>query len=72
MYTTIQGDTFDQIALKTYGSDLAVRDMMAAAGTDDPELLIVWRFPYGVELPTPDLTPETSTVAALPVWRRGE
>lgn len=69
-HTTIQAETFDQIALDEYGSDLAVRDMMASAGTDNPELLTVWRFPYGVELPVPELTPETSVLESLPVWRR--
>lgn len=69
-HTTIQAETFDQIALAEYGADLAVRDMMAAAGTENPELLTVWRFPYGVELPVPELTPGTSELDAIPVWRR--
>lgn len=69
-YTTIQGDTWDQIALKVYGSELATRDIMAENGTNNPESLAVWRFPYGTELDTPPLSADTSTTEELPVWRR--
>lgn len=69
-YTTIQGDTWDQIALKVYGSDVATRDIMAENGTRDPQLLAVWRFPYGELLATPARTPDTSTLSQLPPWRR--
>lgn len=69
-YTTIQGDTWDQIALKVYGSDVATRDIMAENGARDPQLLAVWRFPYGEPLATPERTPDTSTLAQLPPWRR--
>lgn len=69
-YTTIQGDTWDQIALKVYVSDVATRDIMAENGTRDPELLTVWRFAYGEQLTVPERTPDTSTVAQLPPWRR--
>lgn len=69
-YTTIQGDTWDQIALKVYGSELATRDIMAENGTTNPECLAVWRFPYGTELDTPTLSAGTSTTEELPVWRR--
>lgn len=69
-YITIQGDTWDQIALKAYDSDVATRDIMAENGTRDPELLTVWRFAYGEQLAVPERTPDTSTVAQLPPWRR--
>lgn len=69
-YITIQGDTWDQIALKSYGSELATRDIMAANGTENPEILTVWRFPYGETLKTPELTEDTATLAQLPIWRR--
>lgn len=69
-YTTIQGDTWDQIALKVYGSDVATRDIMAENGTRDPQRLAVWRFPYGEPLTTPERTPDTSTLSQLPPWRR--
>lgn len=69
-YTTTQADTFDQIALREYGSDRSVRDMMAENGLRDPSILLIWRFVSGVMLRIPELTPSTSTVDALPVWRR--
>ena len=43
-YTTIQADTYDQIALVQIGSDLATRYLMAENVTRDPRLLTVWRF----------------------------
>lgn len=70
MYTTLQGDTWDQIALKAYGSDVATRDLMAENGTRDPELLTVWRFAFGEVLAVPERTPDTSTTATLAPWRR--
>lgn len=69
-YTTTQADTFDQIALREYGSDRSVRDMLAENGLRDPSILLVWRFVSGVVLRIPELTPSTSTIDALPVWRR--
>lgn len=69
-YTTIQGDTWDQIALKVYESDVATRDIMAENGTRDPRLLAAWRFDYGEVLDAPERTADTETVAQLPPWRR--
>lgn len=69
-YTTIQADTWDQIALMQYGSDLLTRDLMADSGTRDPRLLTVWRFDYGQVLCVPDLTPSDSAVSTLPEYRR--
>jgi hypothetical protein len=69
-YTTIQADTYDQVALVQIGSDLATRDLMAENGTRDPRLLTVWRFDYGQVLAIPDQTPSASDVASLPEYRR--
>lgn len=71
-YTTSQCDTFDQIALKEYGSELSTRDMMAVNAIRHPEYLLYWRFDAGVEITIPALTPSTSTVNELPVWRRSD
>lgn len=71
-YTTIQADTYDQIALMQYGDDLATRELMAENGTRDPELLTVWRFPYGITLAIPDRSVDASAVASLPEYRRPE
>lgn len=69
-YTTTQGDTWDQIALKVYGSELSVRDIMAENGLKNPDLLLLWRFVSGVELTTPPLSASTSVLAELPPYRR--
>lgn len=71
-YTTIQADTYDQIALGQYGNDLATREIMAENGTRDPELLTVWRFDYGKTLYIPGETPSAASVATLPEYRRPE
>lgn len=71
-YTTIQADTYDQIALTQYGDDLATRELMAENGTRDPELLTVWRFPYGMALAIPERSADASAVASLPEYRRPE
>lgn len=71
-YTTIQADTYDQIALVQYGSDLATRELMAENGTRDPELLTIWRFDYGRVLHLPEQTADASAVTSLPEYRRPE
>lgn len=69
-YLTTQGDTWDQIALKCYGSELATRDLMAANGVENPALLTVWRFEYGQRLVVPDTTTADSVISTLPEYRR--
>ena len=71
-YTTLQADTYDQIALVQYGSDLATQDMMAENGTRNPELLTVWRFDYGRTLYLPEQTADQAAVTSLPEYRRPE
>ena len=71
-YATIQADTFDQIALKEYGNELATREIMAENGTDDPEVLTVWRFEYGYSLVIPEEVPSAASVSTLPEYRRPE
>lgn len=71
-YITIQADTFDQVALKEYGNELATREIMAENGTDDPEVLTVWRFAYGYSLAIPEEVPSAVSVATLPEYRRPE
>lgn len=70
MYTTIQGDTWDQIALKAYGSEMATRDIMAENGTKDPDCLTVWRFEYGYSIAVPELSPDATVTETLPEYRR--
>lgn len=71
-YRTTQADTWDQIALKAYGSEMATQGIMAANGMLDPLLLTVWRFDNGTELRQPELRPDAKTTSQLPVWRRDD
>lgn len=71
-HTTIQAETFDQIALSEYGNDLSTREIMAENGTNDPRLLTVWRFDYGTKLSIPDETPSAASIETLPEYRRPE
>lgn len=64
---TIQGDTWDTIALRVYGSVLRAQELMAAR--ENVRLLDYQIFPGGVTVATPEI--EESTVAAdLPEWRK--
>lgn len=62
-YTTVQGDTWDMIAKKVYGSEKYTTNLMEAN-----RLLIEYMiFPGGVTLAIPDLPEETDD--DLPIWR---
>lgn len=69
-YVTTQGDTWDQVALKAYGSEYATQGIMAANGRRDPRLLCVWRFGNRQTLIQPALAADAALTAQLPVWRR--
>lgn len=71
-YVTIQADTWDQIALKAYGSDLQTRDLMAENGTMNPELLTIWRFEWGRRLMIPEITESSAAIKTLPEYRRSD
>lgn len=71
-YLTAQGDTWDQMALKSYGSPYLIRDMLAENGRVDLRRLLVWRFGPGVKILVPDPSPSLSKVAERPAWRRGD
>lgn len=71
-YRTIQSDTWDQIALKTYGSELSTQSLMAENGIRNPDLLSIWRFEYGQQLAVPELAIPESQVATLPEYRRSD
>ncbi len=71
-HTTIQAETFDQIALSELGNDLSTREIMAENGTNDPRVLTVWRFDYGAKVDIPDEVPTAASIDTLPVYRRPE
>jgi len=62
-YTTIQGDMWDIIALKVYGSEMFADFLMA----NNFSLLDIVVFPAGIVLNTPAL-PQTVS-ATTPPWR---
>lgn len=63
-YTTIQGDTWDGIAYKLYGSSAQMTKLMEA----NPEHMRAVIFGAGVVLQVPELPQQP--VSELPPWRR--
>ena len=66
MYKTVQGDTWDIISKKVYGTEMQMHVLIAS----NPEVRDVVIFPAGVELQTPAIT-ETAA-ETLPPWKRGQ
>lgn len=62
-YKTIQGDTWDLIAYKLFGSEKYMKNLIEA----NWPLLDVLIFPSGIELMVPDLPEEQDD--DLPFWR---
>jgi phage tail protein X len=64
-YRTVQGDTWDGIAARLYGSEKHMIALMAA----NPDFVEVVIFPAGVGLNTPEIV--VGEAATLPPWKRG-
>jgi phage tail protein X len=64
-YRTIQGDTWDSIAARLYGSE----KHMIALMTANPGFVEVVIFSAGVELRLPEIV--AGAAASLPPWKRG-
>lgn len=64
-YTTILGDTWDVIALKTLGSEMYLAKLVAA----NKRYADIITFPAGVALDIPEASPEID--GGLPPWKRG-
>jgi phage tail protein X len=62
-YTTVQGDTWDQIARRLYGDELAMHHLIAA----NPRQRNVLIFSAGTVLTAPAV--DTAQTAALPPWK---
>lgn len=65
-YTTIQGDTWDGISMKTLGSEYYMGDIIDA----NPEHRETVVFSANITLAIPDVT--TAESLNLPPWKRGE
>ena len=63
MYTTRQGEQWDEIALAVYGDEKYADILMQA----NPQALETFQFPAGVSLNTPEL--EEEQTSTLPPWR---
>ena len=64
VYKTIQGDTWDGIAVKVYGDEKYMNELLEANQTYR-EILI---FPANVSLSLPNIQTQTTTI--LPPWKR--
>ena len=66
-YTTIQGDTWDMISYKVYGSEKYVGILMQA----NIELLDIFVFNSGVTIVAPEISTDEDELD-LPPWRSVE
>lgn len=66
IYVTVQGDMWDSIAKKVYGTENAMDALMKA----NPEHLSVAVFGAGVEILLPQFTAQQAERAAAPPWRQ--
>jgi len=64
IYTTTQGDTWDIIALKVYGDEKYMGNLLKA----NPQYIDIMYFSAGVEIICPDIKEEI--VNNLPPWKR--
>lgn len=62
MYTTRQGQAWDEIAREVYGKEIHADYLMQ----NNPQYLNILLFPAGVELKTPELPEDRKD---LPPWR---
>lgn len=65
--TTVQGDTWDSIALRVYGSVLRAQELMEAR--ENIRLLDYQVFPRGIRIATPEVQ-EIVNQSDLPEWRK--
>lgn len=63
-YTTMQGDTFDMLALDAYNNEFQATDLIEA----NPQYADVLVFDAGVQLWIPKL--ESTPPESLPPWKR--
>ncbi|MGJ0848257.1 tail protein X [Tissierella praeacuta] len=64
IYITVQGDTWDIIALKVYGSEKYMSYLLKA----NSKYINIMFFSAGVEIICPDV--ESDAVENLPPWKR--
>lgn len=65
-YQTVQGDTWDQIAYRVYGSEFLTPPLLEA----NPAYLDMVIFPSGLLLAVPELAEEQLVAEDMPPWRK--
>lgn len=66
-YITVEGDSFDKLALTFYGDELLASKIIQANPVHCDTLI----FEAGIELTIPEYS-EVTPLETLPPWRRGE
>lgn len=66
IYMTVQGDTWDVISLKNYGSELFT-DRLVSANLNQKDVDI---FGAGVKIKVPEVSTDQIQQTNLPPWRR--
>lgn len=64
VYKTIQGDTWDCIAVKVYGDEKYMNELLEANQAYRENII----FPANVSLSLPDIQTQTTTI--LPPWKK--
>ena len=64
VYKTIQGDTWDGIAVKVYGDEKYMNELLEA----NQAYRVIIIFPANVSLSLPDIQTQTTTI--LPPWKK--
>lgn len=64
MYSTMQGDMWDLISYRVYGSEMYVKNLLEA----NPDYRTIAVFPSGIALTCPDIPSSTSSI--MPPWKR--
>lgn len=65
MYKTVQGDTWDIISKKLYGTEKFMTRLMQA----NPDIAEIVVFPAGVKVKAPEITVPAETLQGLPPWK---
>lgn len=65
-YKTVQGDTWDIISFKQYGSELFTKELVEANPTQRNTMI----FGAGTSLTIPDITTEQRQQTNAPPWRK--
>lgn len=66
IYVTVQGDMWDSIAKKVYGTETAMDQLMR----ENPDLLHIAVFGAGETIFLPQISEQESVSTTMPPWRK--